>query len=277
MASGEALPPTGKVVFCERLRYAQTGEIFRDSMGASKKVLVVDDDLRLIESLRDFLNPHGYEVHGVTDTRHVTETIRKMDPAIVVLDVMMPEDDGFSLLQRLRTVSGIPVIMLTARGEEADKIVGLELGADDYLAKPFSPRELLARIKAVMRRSRPKVELADAASPPSAPFYVAFTGDCVEQDGFFLDARKQQLSKNDRSASLSTAEFNLTFTLMTHAGRVLTREQLQMLAFSKDDYANGRNIDVHISRIRGVLRKLDDKPERVRTVWGTGYCWMREN
>lgn len=248
-------------------------------MMTPRTVLVVDDDARLIESIRDFLQPHGYAVHGITSGAHVTETVRKLNPGIILLDVMMPGDDGFGILQRLRAVSGIPVIMVTARGEEADRIVGLELGADDYLAKPFSPRELLARMKAVLRRAKPRVTLAEtqAVPAPSSPLYVAFTGDCIEQDGFSLNARNQDISKNGCSERLSTAEFSLTFTLMTHPGQVLTREQLQLLAFSKDDYASERNIDVHISRIRGMLRKLGDKPERIRTIWGTGYCWMRNS
>jgi DNA-binding response OmpR family regulator len=248
-------------------------------MIVSRKILVIDDDSRLIESLQDFLQPHGYVVHGVIDGKHITETIKKIDPGIVLLDVMMPDDDGFTILQRLRAVSGIPIIMLTARGEEADRIIGLELGADDYLAKPFSPRELLARIKAVMRRARPRMDNFDTqpVAPHSSPLYVAFTGDCVEQDGFSLNARKQEISKNGVSEKLSTAEFSLTFTLMTHPGQVLTRERLQLLAFSKDDYASDRNIDVHVSRIRSTFRKLREKPERIRTVWGTGYCWMKDN
>lgn len=247
-------------------------------MATPKKVLVIDDDARLIESIQDFLQPHGYVVHGIADGRHVVETIRKLDPGIVLLDVMMPDEDGFSVLQRLRSASGIPVIMLTARGEEADRVVGLELGADDYLAKPFSSRELLARIKAVMRRSVSRVALADpqAAALPQQPLYIAFHGDFVEQDGFSLNARKQELSKGTGAIKLSTAEYSLLFTLMTHPGQVLTREQMQLLAFSKDDYASERNIDVHISHIRGALRKLGDKPERVRTIWGTGYCWMKD-
>ena len=178
-------------------------------MAASRRVLVVDDDSRLIESIQDFLQPHGYSVHGITDGKHVTETIRKTDPGIVLLDVMMPEEEGFAILQRLRAVSGIPVIMLTARGEEADRIVGLELGADDYLAKPFSPRELLARIKAVMRRARPRLDIGGPQpdAPSAAPLYVAFTGDCIEQDGFSLNARNQELAKGGVSAKLSTAEY----------------------------------------------------------------------
>jgi DNA-binding response OmpR family regulator len=248
-------------------------------MIVSRKILVLDDDSRLIESLQDFLQPHGYVVHGVIDGKHITETVKKIDPGIVLLDVMMPDDDGFTILQRLRAVSAIPIIMLTARGEEADRIVGLELGADDYLAKPFSPRELLARIKAVMRRVRPRIDIFDTppVTPNSSPLYVAFTGDCVEQDGFSLNARKQEISKNGVSEKLSTAEFSLTFTLMTHPGQVLTRDRLQLLAFSKDDYASGRNIDVHVSRIRSTFRKLKDKPERIRTVWGTGYCWLKDS
>lgn len=246
----------------------------------SKKVLVVDDDARLVESIQDFLQPHGYTVQGVTGGRNVVETIRKIEPGIVLLDVMMPEEDGFSILQRLRAVSGIPVIMLTARSEEADRVIGLELGADDYLAKPFSPRELLARIKAVLRRATPPaITAALPGSPdvvsPAMPLYMAFKGDYVGQDGFSLDAHRQELRKGDLAAKLSTAEYSLLFTLMTHPGQVLTREQLQMFAFSKDDYASERNIDVHVSRIRGALRTLGDRPERVRTVWGTGYCWMK--
>lgn len=246
----------------------------------AKKVLVVDDDVRLVESIQDFLQPHGYAVRSVIDGRNVVESIRKIEPSIVLLEVMMPEEDGFSILQRLRAVSGIPVIILTARGEEADRVIGLELGADDYLVKPFSPRELLARIKAVMRRAMPPAIAAalpgsPAAALPAMPLYVAFRGDYIEQDGFFLDAQHQELRKGELSARLSTAEYSLLFTLMTHPGQVMTREQLQMFAFSKDDYASERNIDVHVSRIRGMLRKLGDRPERVRTVWGTGYCWMK--
>lgn len=217
---------------------------------APKKILVIDDDPRLMESIRDFLQPHGYDVHGLAEGRHSVDTIRKLDPAIVLLDVMMPEEDGFNVLQRIRAYSNIPVIMLTARGEEADRVVGLELGADDYLPKPFSPRELLARMKAVMRRTVPPAgpALAQTAVPAAVPLYAAFQGDSIEQNGLSLSSRNQQLSRNDVSVKLSTAEFSLLFTLMTHPGQVLTREQLQLFSFSKDDYASDRNIDVHTRR-----------------------------
>lgn len=246
-------------------------------MKSVKNVLVVDDDMRLQESIRDFLEPHGFVVHALTGGADLQDAIRNHDPDIVLLDVMLPGEDGFSLLQRLRTHSAIPVIMLTARGEETDRVVGLELGADDYLAKPFSPRELLARIKAVTRRSASRSAGLHPVGQQSPPSYAAFNGDCIELDGFSLDARRQRLSRNDASVKLSTAEFCLLFTLMTHPGQVLSREQIQLLAFSKGDYASERNIDVYVSRIRGMLRDLGDSPERVRTVWGTGYCWVREN
>ena len=253
-------------------------------MAEAKKILVIDDDPRLIESIQDYLQPHGYDVHGLADGRYAVETVQKIEPCIVLLDVMMPEEDGFNVLQRLRVAVGVPVIMLTARGEETDRVVGLELGADDYLAKPFSPRELVARIKAVTRRVTPRTVnapsphgAAHGASQPSVPLYAAFSGDSLEQSGFTLHAKNQELSRGGMAVKLSTAEYSLLFTFMSHPGQVLTREQLQLFAFSKDDYASERNIDVHISRIRAALRKLGDKPDRVRTVWGTGYCWMKDD
>lgn len=244
----------------------------------AKRILVVDDDPRLVESICDFLSPHGYAVHGLADGRHVVETIKRLEPNIVLLDVMMPEEDGFNVLQRIRATLGTPVIMLTARGEEADRVVGLELGADDYLAKPFSPRELLARIKAVTRRVAPVNPLAaiDGVAQVSVPLYAAFRGEFIEQDAFTLRAKSRELFRNGAAVKLSTAEYSLLFTLMTHPGQVLTREQLQLLSFRKGDHASDRNIDVHVSRIRTALGKLGDSPERVRTVWGMGYSWMRD-
>lgn len=249
-------------------------------MTAPKKILVIDDDPRLIESIQDYLQPHGYDVHGLADGRYAIEKIHEIEPCIVLLDVMMPEEDGFNVLQRLRVAVGVPVIMLTARGEETDRVVGLELGADDYLAKPFSPRELVARIKAVTRRAMPRavpVLSPQTASQPPVPLYAAFLGDSLEQGEISLLAKSQEISRCGTAMKLSTAEYSLLFTFMSHPGQVLTREQLQLFAFSKDDYVSERNIDVHISRIRAVLRKLGDKPDRVRTVWGTGYCWMKDD
>lgn len=249
-------------------------------MVKEKKILVVDDDPRLAESIRDFLQPHGYTVHALPSGKNAVETIKEIDPCIVLLDVMMPEDDGFTVLQRIRASLATPVIMLTARGEEADRVVGLELGADDYLPKPFSPRELLARIKAVTRRAVPEsAPGAVAAAVPQAavPLYAAFRGEYLEQDSLRLRAKNRELSRNGTGVKLSTAEYSLLFTLMTHPDQVLTREQLQLFSFRKGDYLSDRNIDVHISRIRAALQKIGDTPERVRTIWGTGYSWAKDN
>lgn len=245
-------------------------------MESEKQILVVDDDSRYLESIQDFLQPHGFGVHTLSRGEQIMDAVREHAPDIILLDVMMPGEDGFSVLQRLRAQSRLPVIMLTARGEETDRIVGLELGADDYLAKPFSPRELLARIKAVLRRSADR-ESDSASGQPAPPYYAAFSGDCIDLDGYSLDARRQKLSRNGTSVKLSTAEFCLVFTLMTHPGQVLSREQIQLLAFSRGDYASDRNIDVYVSRVRSMLRTLGDSSDRVRTVWGTGYCWVRDN
>ena len=248
-------------------------------MAKEKKILVVDDDPRLAESIRDFLQPHGYAVHALADGKHVVEKIKELAPCIVLLDVMMPEEDGFTVLQRIRANLGTPVIMLTARGEEADRVVGLELGADDYLPKPFSPRELIARIKAVTRRVVPENTpgLAAAVTRSPVPLYASFRGEYLEQGALRLIPRKHELSRGGASVKLSTAEYSLLFTLMTHPDQVLSREQLQLFSFPKGDYLSDRNIDVHISRIRAALQKIGDTPERVRTVWGTGYSWAKDS
>lgn len=248
-------------------------------MATEKKVLVIDDDPRLAESIRDFLQPHGYAVHALTGGKDAVAVIKNLEPCIVLLDVMMPEEDGFTVLQRIRATLSTPVIMLTARGEEADRVVGLELGADDYLPKPFSPRELIARIKAVTRRAVPENAsgYAPAGVQVSVPLYAAFRGEYLEQGALRLRAKNRELSRNGVAVKLSTAEYSLLFTLMTHPDQVLTREQLQLFSFRKGDYLSDRNIDVHISRIRAALQKLGDTPERVRTVWGTGYSWAKDN
>lgn len=241
-------------------------------MANAKRILIIDDDERLLRSLQTLLEPNGFEVLTLTGGEGAAEVIHNHNPDIILLDVMMEGEDGFSTLQRLRASFSIPVIMLTARGEDTDRIVGLEMGADDYLAKPFNPRELLARIKAVLRRNEGGMARKQEYSAP--PSYAAFRGDYIELDGYSLDARRQVLSRQGKPVKLSTAEFYVLFTLMTHPGQILARDQLLMLAFSRDDYSSDRNIDVYISRLRRVLQKLGDSAERIRTVWGTGYCWV---
>ena len=253
---------------------------------APRKILVIEDDVRLFSSIQDFLKPHGFQVHSLMSGEGLLAALAEIRPSIVLLDVMLPGEDGFSILQRLRAVSNVPVIMITARGEETDRVVGLELGADDYLAKPLSPRELLARIKAVLRRSAPTFPggqsaqsgPAEAESRPAAQQFSfgAFNGENLEVDGFILDATRQSLLHGRKKVRLSTAEFCVLYALMSHAGKVLAREQLIALAFNRDNYATERNIDGYISRLRKILRELGDVGLRLRTIWGSGYCWVKD-
>lgn len=249
-------------------------------MAAEKQtiILAVDDDLRLHERAREYLESRGFCYRGLEGGEKVVESLAAFKPDIVLLDVMMPGEDGFSVLLKIRECSTVPVIMLTARGTETDRIIGLELGADDYLAKPFNPKELEARIKAVLRRSggaggaaAPAVEAApdDAAAD-------AFAQRHIRAGGYALDAKEQTLSFGGNTATLSTSEFFLLRAFMTRPDKVLSREQLMQIAFGSDEHATSRSIDVHISRLRALLRDLGEQGTRIRTVWGAGYCWLED-
>jgi len=244
-----------------------------------KRILVVDDDTRLQDAVQDFLRSNGYEPRALLGGKAVIEAMELHRPDIVLLDVMMPGEDGFSVLRRIRTVSQVPVIMLTARGEDTDRIIGLEMGADDYLPKPFNPRELLARIKAVLRRSLPESVPGDAPEKGEADAAVDFLGglyssEPVRQGSFVLDRKRQTLSRKKQTESLSTVEFRILYAFMTNPGKVFEREHLKSLSPGRDAGAGARNIDVHISHLRSILRQLGEDGTRIRTVWGTGYCWI---
>ena len=246
-------------------------------LAGNKKVLVIDDDERLHERVAEFLQINGFQYDKLADGTDIEAKLAHGNPDIVLLDVMMPGEDGFSVLLKIREVSRVPVIMLTARGKDTDRIIGLELGADDYLAKPFNPRELLARIKAVLRR----VELVEEPKEPEpqdtpSAMDVAYATGEIKVDSYCLNVKEQTLSFGDSTASLSTAELCVLHAFMTRAGSVLSREQLMVLAFGSDEHATARSVDVHISRLRALLRDLGDTSTRIRTVWGTGYCWLEE-
>ena len=250
-------------------------------MDSAKKILIIDDDKRLHERVREFLQVNGYECASLMGGGAVLETLNVFRPDIVLLDVMMPGEDGFSVLLKIRSESKVPVLMLTARGEDTDRIIGLELGADDYLAKPFNPRELLARIRAVLRRSEPlenardKEPTAEIDDSPSA-LHVAFSSGVIRRGAYILDTKRQTLAFGSTTTSLSTAELCLLHAFMTRAGTVLSRDQLMVLAFGSDEHSTARSIDVHISRLRALLRDLGETASRIRTVWGSGYCWIEE-
>lgn len=246
------------------------------------RVLSVDDDERLQDVVREFLENYGYSVHTLQSGKGLAAEIERIKPDILLLDVMMPGDDGFTVLRALRESSRIPVIMLTACGEDTDRIIGLEIGADDYLSKPFNPRELLARIKAVLRRSAEWGEAAAAGSDDTERENAPADGNGILRRGSFaLDAKRQKLTRvngqNESLMELSTTEYRILHAFMSYAGEVLSRDRILALVFGDDHYVCDRNIDVYISRIRGILRKLGEEETRIRTVWGSGYSWVKED
>lgn len=229
-----------------------------------KRVLLVDDDRKLRTLLTEYLEDYGCEVTALEDGSAVSETIQKKSPDIVILDIMMPGKNGLDVLREIRLRFPIPVIMLTAKGEDADRIVGLELGADDYLPKPFNPRELLARMNAVLRRG----------------FSLETEGMEDEEDvlleagGLILNRAKQVLVKEGDEVDLSTTEFKILEALMRNPNRVLSRDQLMTLARGRDFMAFDRSIDVHISKLRAKIEPDPRSPKTIKTVWGTGYMFV---
>jgi len=229
-----------------------------------KRVLLVDDDEKLRKLLKEYLEGYEFDVLTRADGEAVPNTIRKESPEIVILDIMLPKKNGLEVLKEIRTVSQVPVIMLTAKGEEADRVVGLELGADDYLSKPFSPRELLARIKAVLRR----------LEPGAKPTTEEREGWRLEAGGLLLDKARQVLLIGEKEVPLSSTEYRVLKVLMENPNRVLSRDQIMTLAQGKDFMAFDRSIDVHISKLRGKLESDPRSPKRIKTIWGSGYMFV---
>jgi len=229
-----------------------------------KRVLLVDDDEKLLKLLREYLEDYGFQVMTLAEGSSVLQTIRAEPPDIVILDIMLPEKDGLEVLKEIRMEFSLPVIMLTARGEDADRIVGLELGADDYLAKPFNPRELLARIKAVLRRL-----LAQDKSEVEKDEDIF-----LKAGGLVLNRAKQTLMVLDKEVELSTTEYKILEVLMGHPNTVLNRDQLMNLARGRDFMAFDRSIDVHISKLRAKLEPYPRFRNTIKTVWGTGYMFV---
>lgn len=228
-----------------------------------KKILIIDDDSKLQDLLKNYLRGYGYMVIGRPEGNHIADVMAKEKPDIVLLDIMLPGVDGLEILREIRSRDETPVIMLTAKGDDADRIVGLELGADDYLPKPFNPRELLARLKAVLRRSGGK----RASHQPGA-------SEPVLAAGFLLNPALMTLEKNGSFEELSQTEFKLLEALMTHANTAISRDELMNLARGRDFIAFERSIDVHISHLRAKIEKLSGRRELIKTVWGKGYMFV---
>ena len=224
-------------------------------------LLVVDDDTEIRTLLSEYLERNGYRVSTAADGKAMWAMLEAKKPDLVVLDVMMPGEDGLTLCRNLRARSSIPIIMLTARGEETDRIVGLEMGADDYLAKPFNPRELVARVKSVLRRSR---SLPENLAPEEVKT-IRFAGWALEVKARHL------VSKDGVVVPLSGVEFKLLRAFLAHPNKVLTRDQLIDLMMSREAAPFDRAIDVQVSRLRNRLEDDAKSPQLIKTVRGEGY------
>jgi two-component system phosphate regulon response regulator OmpR len=233
----------------------------------NNQVLIVDDDEKLQKLLKEYLENNGFRVLSLGDGTRVQEAIRKHSPDLVILDIMLPGRDGLEILKEIRRDFDVPVVMLTAKGEDTDRIVGLELGGDDYLAKPFNPRELLARIKAVLRRAGERGK--GASEGPKRLL--------IRAGGLALNAARQTVSTQEQEIELSTAEYRILEVLMKNPNVVLNRDQLMTLARGRDFLAFDRSIDVHISKLRAKLEPDPHSPRRIKTVWGSGYMFMDES
>ncbi len=229
-----------------------------------EKILIVDDDARLRRLLERFFSEQGFRVRTVENAEQMDRLLTREIFNLIVLDLMLPGEDGISVCRRLRGSNNqIPIVMLTARGDEASRIQGLEIGADDYLAKPFNPRELLARIRAVLRRQAPVVP----GAPASADETVTF-GD------YELSLATRELRKGSEVHMLTTGEFAVLRVLVQHAREPLTRDKLMNLARGREWDALERSIDVQISRLRRLIEPDPSKPRYIQTVWGVGYVFV---
>ncbi len=239
-------------------------------MENTEHILVVDDHDEIRDLLGQYLSRHGMAVSLAMDGVTLREQLDKHDDIdLIVLDLMMPGEDGLSLCRHIRSIDGPPIIMLTAMGEEADRVVGLEMGADDYLSKPFSPRELLARIKAVLRRSE-RSSKAEVTAPPS-------TGDRLRFDRWTLDNNLRQLEDNNELVvPLSTAEYRLLSAFIGNPRRVLSRDQLLDITQGREAMPFDRSIDNQVSRLRRKVETDPKNPTLIKTVWGGGYMLTAE-
>ena len=224
-------------------------------MPAAAKVVIVDDDEHIRELASLYLQKEGFEVSCAVDGASAVKQIQRTSPNLVVLDLMLPGMSGYDVCKQVRLESNVPIIMLTARDEDVDKIVGLELGADDYLTKPFNPRELVARVKAILRR-------ADGTSKPAGDAAVIRVG------ALSIDKQRREVKVDDVEITLRTKEFDLLATLAENAGIVLTREQLLDRVWGYNFYGETRTVDVHVQHVRA---KIADSGLSIVTVRGVGY------
>ena len=225
------------------------------------KILIVDDDRNICELLRLYLEKEGYETALAYDGEQALDKFNSQKPALVLLDVMMPKLDGWEVCRRIRASSQVPVIMLTAKGETFDKVLGLELGADDYIVKPFDTKEVVARIKAVLRRY---------AAGTAAPEKAEETKKVISYDKLSVDLTRYELKVDGRVVEAPPKELELLYYLASHPNRVFNRDQLLDEVWGFEYYGDSRTIDVHVKRLREKLEGVSDRWS-LKTVWGVGY------
>ena len=223
------------------------------------KVLVVDDEKMIVKGLRFSLQQDGYEVECAYDGEEALGMIRERQYDIVLLDVMRPKLSGFEVLQQVREFSDVPVIMLTARGDDMDKILGLDYGADDYVTKPFNPLEVKGRIKAIIRRTS-RARKAEEVKE-----------NIIEVGDLRMDLDNRRVTLSDKEINLTSKEFELLELLATHAGKVYSRAMLLQMVWGKDNPGDVRTVDVHIRRLREKIEYNASEPKYVQTKWGVGY------
>ncbi len=236
-----------------------------DASNQKQKILVVDDDLRLRQLLERYLNEQGFATKVVPDAEGMDRALSRELYDLLVLDLMLPGEDGLAICRRLRGAKeSIPIIMLTAKGDEVDRIVGLEMGADDYLPKPFNPRELVARIHAVLRRRAP-------STPPGAPTLI---DDVVRFGKVEVNLGTRELIRDGQTTLLTTGEFGLLKVLLEHPRQPMSRDKLMELARGREYEVFDRAIDVQVSRLRKLVEEDAAKPRYIQTVWGFGYVFV---
>ncbi len=229
-----------------------------------ESILLIDDDVELCELVEEYLRTEGFEIDMIHSGTDGLERVISSDPILVILDVMLPGINGFEVLRKIRSRSQVPVLMLTARGDDVDRIVGLEIGADDYLPKPFNPRELVARIRAILRRSQP--DESDARPPRQMKTAL---GDIQ------LDPGARTVLRNGQPLQLTAVEFDLLECLLRQAGTVIKREDLVEAVLGRSFNPFDRSIDMHVSNLRKKMGLHEDGSERIKSIRSVGYIYTR--
>lgn len=247
----------------------EQGSMMSATTGENPKILVVDDESNILDVLELYLLREGYKVVRASDGTNALKLFEQHKPDLVVLDVMLPQLDGLQVLKRIRAqaaqpgAKNVPVIMLTAKGQEEDKLVGLEGGADDYVTKPFSPRELVARVKVALRRVQEINRVAAAQAIPGE--------EILTEGGLYINKTARSVKLNDKMVDLTAKEFDLLWFLATNPGQVFTREQLLDKVWDYSFFGEMSTVTVHVRRLREKVESDPMRPRHIKTVWGVGY------